>query len=163
MKELQERFDEMADCLVRVVEFFKATHERGVDFGTGDQLFPAEIHTLQAVEEGRGSTVTALAEYFDVSKATISERVTKLAGKGLLSKTKIAGSKEIVLKLTEKGKIAYQGHEEHHVRLFEAFARQFGDDFEQEVVTMTDSFRKYHSAAVAVEREELDQAKHGPK
>lgn len=163
MNTREEQFNEMLDWIVRIVELFKDTHERGVDFGTGDRLFPAEIHTLEAIEDGKGRTVTALAEYFDVSKATISERIKKLAQRELLQKVRVAGSKEVAIELTEKGLVAYAGHQAHHERMFHAFAKQFDDDFEQVLENMTRAFKTYYKAVGKISREGLLDTKHGPK
>ncbi|WP_147821525.1 MarR family winged helix-turn-helix transcriptional regulator [Salidesulfovibrio onnuriiensis] len=163
MDEQERKFNEMSDWIVRIVDMFNASHEQGVDFGTGDLLFPAEIHTIEAVEEGRGTTVTALAEHFDVSKPTISERIKKLEKRGLLSKTKVAGTRDQVITLTPKGRMAFEGHRTHHASMFKAFAAQFGPDFNAAMEEMIRVFKQYYKASRAVCRNAEREAQHGPK
>ncbi|QOR35191.1 MarR family transcriptional regulator [Clostridium sp. 'deep sea'] len=82
------------------------------DFGTGDLLYSSEIHTLQAIGNNSSINLTELADKLDISKSGTSKFVRKLLDKGLITKSKHVGNKkEVVFNLTEKGLVAYLGHE----------------------------------------------------
>lgn len=79
--------------------------------------------------------VTQLAEQLGVTKGTISPVVTKLAKRGYVSKLKGGeNNKEVLLRLTVKGQMAYHGHEMFHLKLhtelFEEFERENPDHIE---------------------------------
>ncbi len=89
------------------------------DFGTGDLLFPSEIHTLCVIGAEPGTNITALAQRLGVTKGAISKMATKMREKGLIEKYQEPGNdKEILLRLTKTGRIACIGHEEHHNAVF---------------------------------------------
>jgi DNA-binding MarR family transcriptional regulator len=89
------------------------------DFGTGDLLFSSEIHTLQAIGNNSSINLTELAEKLDISKGGTSKFVRKLLDKGLITKSKhLSNKKEVVFNLTEKGLVAYLGHETFDKEVF---------------------------------------------
>jgi len=123
MNDLQKTFDRMQDRLLAIVDLLNTGHKGGVDYGTSDRLTPVEAHTIQAVGDNQGLNLTALAKIMNVTKATMSERVKKLSRHGLLRKSKaLDNRKEILITLSEKGRLVQQGHEETHRRMFKKFA-----------------------------------------
>lgn len=85
-----------------------------MDFGTG-LLYPSEIHTIQAVGLQPGMNVTTLAGRMGVSRGAASQMVGRLAGKGLVEKYRTRDNeKEVCLRLTPKGLVAFRGHEAQH-------------------------------------------------
>jgi len=86
-----------------------------VDIGAADRLNGSQIHMIEAIGKGRGSTVTALSSYFMVTKGAVSQIVSYLHKMGYVSKTKRQGNdKEIILELTEKGRLAFRLHEKYN-------------------------------------------------
>lgn len=74
----------------------------------------AEIHTLVTIGKKEAITITELAEIRKVSKSAISQLTKKLEVKNLIIKkieTNI-NAKEVKLKLTDKGRIAFAIHQE---------------------------------------------------
>lgn len=89
------------------------------DFGTGDLLYSSEIHTLQVIGRNANINLTELAGKLDISKSGASKFVRKLLEKELITKSKhLSNKKEVVFNLTEKGLIAYLGHEEFDKEVF---------------------------------------------
>ena len=78
----------------------------------GVKMHAAHFHMIEAIGKGYGDTVTALADYFIITKGAVSQIVTRLYGEGYVSKTKREGNdKEIILGLTAKGLKAFKIHE----------------------------------------------------
>lgn len=89
------------------------------DFGTGDLLFPSEIHTLCVIGSLPGMKITDLSGRPGVTKGAVSRIAKKMEEKGLIEKYQEPGNnKEIRLRLTLIGKKAYLGHEEYHKKAF---------------------------------------------
>jgi DNA-binding MarR family transcriptional regulator len=85
-----------------------------MDFGTG-LLHPSEIHTIEAIGLYPGMNVTALALRMGVSRGAASQMVSRLAGKGLIEKYRLPDNeKEVCLRLTQDGGVAFRGHETQH-------------------------------------------------
>ena len=151
MDELQKDFDRLMDKILAIVDLVNARNKGGHDFGTGDLLSPAEAHTIQAVGENQGLNLTALAEAMGVTKATMSERVKKLNAQGLLRKSKaLDNRKEILITLTERGRLVQKGHNEDHRRRFRLFALHFGDRTEEKLEFFDRAFGEYLAQARSI-------------
>jgi DNA-binding MarR family transcriptional regulator len=155
MDDPQGAFDRMQDQVLAIVDLINAGHKDGVDYGTGDLLSPVEAHTIQAVGDNQGLNLTALARAMNVTKATMSERVKKLARQGLLRKSKALDNlKEILITLTEQGRLVQKGHEETHRKMFKLFAVHYGDQTEEQLGLFNRAFSEYLALAQSIERRE---------
>lgn len=89
------------------------------DYGTGDLLFSADIHTVVEVDRKPGCNLTQLAKSMGVSKPAAFKFVKKMLALGYLHKDRPAGNrKEVSLKLSLKGKAALKAHAEFEKRTF---------------------------------------------
>lgn len=89
------------------------------DFGTGDLLYSSEIHTLVAIGKHPDVNLTELAKILDITKGGASKFVKKLLEKELINKkTLMTNKKEVYFELTQKGLVAYNGHEEFSQDVF---------------------------------------------
>lgn len=109
---------EITDICVRIVSkitlFGKIPHE----YGTGHMLYNADVHVLEAVGRNPGIKVTDLAQFMGVTKGFASKMAKRLEGKQLLMKRKDPGNKkEILLELTDPGKIAWEGYQQFHAEM----------------------------------------------
>ena len=155
MNDLQDSFDRMQDLVLAIVDLLNTGHKDGVDYGTGDRLSPVEAHTIQAVGDNQGLNLTALAKAMNVTKATMSERVKKLSRQGLLRKSKaIDNRKEILITLSEQGRIVHKGHMEMHRIMFKLFAAHYGDQTKEQLELFNRAFSDYLALARTIKRHE---------
>lgn len=148
MHKLRENFEAVQITLMDLIDTINDQHKGGVDFGTGHRLYPAEIHTVEAISDSPEITITRLAERMGVSKATISERINKLCDKGLVTKgSKASDAKAVPLYLTESGKAAYKGHADHHQQMFDLFIRKYGEEAETVLHKFSFAFREMREIA----------------
>ena len=99
----------------RVARGFEEVNKRPRDFGTGDQLFPAEISVIKAIGETCSDNITKLSSKLGVSKSAVSQIVKKLEKKKYIRRYKGHGNnKEVLLELLDKGKIALRGDRSYH-------------------------------------------------
>jgi len=152
MNALQNAFDRMQDLVLAIVDLINAGPKDGVDYGTGHRLSPVEAHTIQAVGDNQGLNLTTLARAMNVTKATMSERVKKLTRQGLLRKSMaLDNRKEILVTLSEKGRLVQKGHEEMHRKMFTLFASHYGDHTEEQLELFNRAFTDYLVLARAIE------------
>ena len=152
MDPLQDSFDRMQDQILAIVDLLNARHKGGVDYGTGDRLSPVEAHTIRAVGENQGLNLTALAAIMKVTKATMSERVKKLARQGMLRKSRaLDNRKEILITLAEKGRIVHENHEESHRKTLERVVSHYGDRTEEQLALFNRAFSDYLALARLIE------------
>jgi DNA-binding MarR family transcriptional regulator len=142
--DLRDTFDRVQELVLAIVDLVNARNKGGHDYGTGDYLSPVEAHTIRAVADNQGLNLTSLAEDMNVTKATMSERVKKLCKLKLLRKSRaLDNQKEILITLTEQGRIVYEGHEEMHRKVFELLASEYGDETEEKLTLFNRAFSDY--------------------
>ncbi|GAK58578.1 transcriptional regulator, MarR family [Candidatus Vecturithrix granuli] len=127
--ERQQQYMQLIETLFRVINKFYALEKIPRDYGVGENFYRQEIHAIAVIGNHPDINVMQLAEQLGVTKGTISPVVTKLEKRGYVSKLKGGESnKEILLRLTIKGQMAYHGHEMFHLKLhaelFEEFDRE---------------------------------------
>lgn len=134
MKHDRLAFDSLLDLLDHVMTRIGAMHSSPHDFGTGVALFRAEIHTIRAIGKNPRINVTALAEHINVTKGAVSQTISKLTRKGLVSKTHARhNAKEVLLELTDLGWKGFHAHERFHAGMFDVVRDYFGDDLESRI------------------------------
>lgn len=100
------------DPLIKVSNKLNDISKTPKDFGTGDLLYASEIHTIAAIGKNPEYNLTQIADVLGVSKSAVSKFVNKLLDKDLITKRRAVDNKrEVVFNLTDKGKVAFQGHE----------------------------------------------------
>lgn len=152
MDDPQDTFNRVQDKLLAIVDLLNTGHKGGVDYGTGDLLSPVEAHTIQAVGDNQGLNLTTLAKTMNVTKATMSERVKKLSKQGLLRKSKaLDNRKEILITLSEKGRLVQKGHEQTHRKMFGLFASYYGDRTQEQLELFNQAFSDYLVLARSIE------------
>lgn len=112
----------------RVVAKYNALEKMTRDYGSGVDLYPAEIHSVCAIGDNPKVHMAELARVLGVTRGSIQQMVGKLQSKGLVEKFRDErDQKKIFLRLTPMGEAAYQGHEQYHAEL----TRYLEDCFEK--------------------------------
>lgn len=109
----EEQRTDIAELLARVHERMKEfTGRSSRNYGTDTPLYDAEIKMIQAIKESPNIHVTALSTQLGISKSAVSQIITRLFKKGMVTKGRSMreAQSKIALGLTEKGLIAYTGH-----------------------------------------------------
>ncbi|MBE5967275.1 MAG: MarR family transcriptional regulator [Lachnospiraceae bacterium] len=97
---LNERHNNIYQFVMRYNDYIVSTH----DYGIGILLNMIEAHTLTYIEENPGITITELAAYWNKTKGALSQTVSQLCKKGLVTKEKKEGNaKNVLLYATETG------------------------------------------------------------
>ncbi len=119
-----EDVSHITGLMIRLVNKYNRLDSRALDFGTGDLLYPSEIHIIEAIGKSHGNTVNEICQKFGVTKGAISQIVHKLSQKGLVTKKRNPDFyKEIMLSLTPRGRKAFEGHENLHKMMDEDLYR----------------------------------------
>jgi DNA-binding MarR family transcriptional regulator len=99
----------LIDQFLKILNLYSVISRRPVDYGTGDQLYFTEIHTITTIGKNKEINMTRLAEKMGVTRGAISQTIRKLVSKNLVLKSNIINRKEFSLRLSDKGRIAYKG------------------------------------------------------
>ena len=114
----EQKYKEAMDKFQRVINRFREIDKKPRDFGTGDKLFPSEIHTIAAIGEHPSINVTDLSIEMGVTKSAISQIVKKLEAKRYVRRYREEdNNKEVLLDLLDDGKMAFWGHRSYHMAM----------------------------------------------
>ncbi len=93
------------------------------DFGTGDILHLSEIQTIREIGENSLINITELALKQGITKGAVSQKVNRLLHKGFVLKAKKRNNeKEVLVKLTRKGKKVFKTHQENYDKMLKYLA-----------------------------------------
>ncbi len=81
-------------------------------YGIEELLLQSEAHVIESIGDHSGLSLMELGELTVRTKSSMSMMITKLAKKGLVTRTRTdEDSRRYSITLTEKGKIVYDYHE----------------------------------------------------
>ena len=103
-EEEKREWSEKAKILYTFLNLMDGYASNPKDYGTGEKINMVEMHTLAAIYDDPGITVTALAAQTKKTKAAVSQIITKLENRGMLVRTKHRDNGKIsVMTITPKG------------------------------------------------------------
>lgn len=113
MKDIKE----LSMLMERVIHKYIQFEQKKRKFGTNTTLTRVEIHTIVAVAENAGISITELAKKQGITKGATSQMIYKLVDKGMVEKRiSPTSDSQVSLYVTNNGKTAYEGHENFHKR-----------------------------------------------
>lgn len=87
-------------------------------YGTEDLLYSAEVHMIEIIGTYEAITTTKLAKTLGITKGAVSQITHKLVKKSLIVKVPtIEKNNEVLISLTDKGKIVYSYHQNMHKKM----------------------------------------------
>lgn len=133
----------MAVDFLRLVNKIGKLDKQSFDFGTGDVLFPTEIHVIEEIGKGNARTGTELCRLFGVTKGAVSQIVGKLSAKGYVAKARNESfGKEVLLSLTPKGNKAFEAHRQLHDAMDDDFVTALEGVSPEQVELFSDVLKK---------------------
>lgn len=135
MEDMERMFDDILIQFIRVAnKLVQFENSPSTDYGVSEPITQAAIHTLEAVGKNNGINVTELAKKLGITKGAVSQMISRLIKRGLVSKNRLADNeKEVAINLTEKGWEVFNRHEEIHEGVFKEFMKNLGDFGDLEV------------------------------
>lgn len=128
---------------VRINKKFNELENRSIDIGNGENLYPSELHVLDAIGNNYANSVTNLSKKFGITKGAVSQVVNKLFDNGFLHKERKSNSgKEIELSPTDKGWKAFKIMDDLHKEMEDQFFRNMGTVESEKVDSFIDVMEK---------------------
>jgi DNA-binding MarR family transcriptional regulator len=115
---MESELQNLIDLFLKILHQYSVIARKPKDYGTGDLIYVAELHTISMVGKNREINMTQLAELMGVTKGAISQTITKLVKKGLITRSNTTNKKEVNLKLSEKGLVVFRGQETFQKEIF---------------------------------------------
>lgn len=104
-------FNELMETLYETSKLISTYESIPRTYGTEDELFMVEAHTLNLIGDHKKITTTEIAEITDRTKSAVSQMMDKLIKKDLAVKYRNPENhRELIIELTEKGRVVYTYH-----------------------------------------------------
>ncbi len=108
--------NEKADLVFKFVTLYNDYMSEKHDYGTGQLINMVEVHTLTAIEENPGITITELAGLWNRTSSALSQTATKLEKKGYIVRIKSPdNARNNQLFVTESGRELSLAHKAYDV------------------------------------------------
>jgi DNA-binding MarR family transcriptional regulator len=107
----EEVFNELMETLYETSRLLSSYESFPRKYGTEDELFMVEVHTLALIGDHGKITTSEIAEITNRTKSAVSQMVDKLIKKELAVKYRNQNNyRELLIELTPKGQIVYEYH-----------------------------------------------------
>ncbi len=137
MVDREEVFNELMETLYETSRLISSYEGIPRKYGTDDELYLVEVHTLNLIGDQGKTNTTEIAEMTNRTKSAVSQMVDKLLKKGLVEKYRNPDNhRELIIELTPKGKIVYQYH-----KVLDK--RNYGRNLRYLTQFTTEDFQKY--------------------
>ena len=108
---LFSQLNEKANLVYKFAMLYNDYMSEKHDYGTGQLINMVEVHTLTAIEENPGITVSQLASMWRRTSSALSQTVKKLEQKGYVVRVKDpANARNVQLNVTPQGKALSLAH-----------------------------------------------------
>lgn len=106
-------FHEMMETFYEYSRKMNAYESIPRKYGTEDELYMVEAHTINLIGDKVQTNISELAELTNKTKGALSQMVERLIKKEMVTKIKNPlDNREVIIQLTEKGKVVYDFHKE---------------------------------------------------
>ena len=117
IERLYQKLSTSMDVVYAYISMYNDLMLRPRDYGTGLMISMVEIHTLTMIADNPGITINELARMWRRTKGAISQNVTKLEQKGLISRKRCTEDARVVhLYVTEDGSDLVSLHKDYDYR-----------------------------------------------
>lgn len=107
--------------LVRIFNDILRLEEKAVITEEYKDISNNDLHNIEAIGLGKGSTMSAIAEKRHVTAGTLTTAMNSLVKKGYVTRERSEEDRRVVyIRLTEKGEKAYHHHADFHARMVRA-------------------------------------------
>lgn len=104
-------FNELIETIYEVSRLLRSYESIPRKYGTEDELFMVEVHTLDLIGNYIKITTSEIADITDRTKSAVSQTVDKLIKKELAFKYRNPNNyRQLIIELTPKGQVIYAFH-----------------------------------------------------
>ncbi len=105
------------ELLVEIFNDILVIQKKALSSGQFSDLSITEMHTIEAIGKDV-QTMTGVADKLGITVGTLTTAINRLVGKGYLERNRSKGDRRVVeIQLTDRGKLAYETHEEFHLEM----------------------------------------------
>lgn len=142
-------YETINDILVHLFNEIWELEEKAIITEEFKDITNNDMHIIEVIGLGEGSPMSAIAKKMNVTAGTLTTSMNSLVNKKYAVRERSEEDRRVVyIKLTEKGKKAYEHHAQFHHQMTEAVIKKLNEE-EISVLLKTleglsEFFRNYH-------------------
>lgn len=143
------------DILVHLFNDIMALEEEAVIDKRYQDISNSELHVIDAVGL-EGGNMSTIASKLRITMGSLTTSMNRLVLKGYVERNRSETDRRVVnINLTDKGRLAYEGHRRFHMRMVEAALKDIEEDQIPILVKMLENLKDYFYKYEAVRDEIL--------
>jgi len=137
----EEIFYELMETIYETSRVINSYESIPRKYGTEDELYMIEVHTLNVIGDQVKTTTSEIAEIKNCTKSAVSQMVDKLIKKDLVVKYRNPDNyRELNIELTPKGKLVYDYHKKLDLEEYRNYLKNLeqytAEDFEKYITLL---------------------------
>ncbi|GAB5613886.1 MarR family transcriptional regulator [Faecalimonas hominis] len=142
-------YETINDILVHLFNEIWELEEKAIITEEFKDITNNDMHIIEAIGLGEGSPMSAIAKKMNVTAGTLTTSMNSLVNKKYAVRERSEEDRRVVyIKLTEKGKKAYEHHAQFHHQMTEAVIKKLNEEeipvLLKTLEGLSEFFRNYH-------------------
>ena len=142
-------YETINDMLVHLFHAIWELEEKAIITEEFKDITNNDMHIIEAIGLGEGSPMSAIAKKMNVTAGTLTTSMNSLVNKKYAVRERSEEDRRVVyIKLTEKGKKAYEHHAQFHHQMTEAVIKKLNEEeipvLLKTLEGLSEFFRNYH-------------------
>lgn len=142
-------YETINDILVHLFNEIWELEEKAIITEEFKDITNNDMHIIEAIGLGEGSPMSAIAKKMNVTAGTLTTSMNSLVNKKYAVRERSEEDRRVVyIKLTEKGKKAYEHHAQFHHQMTEAVIKKLNEEeipvLLKTLEGLSELFRNYH-------------------
>ena len=142
-------YETINDILVHLFNEIWELEEKAIITEEFKDITNNDMHIIEAIGLGEGSPMSASAKKMNVTAGTLTTSMNSLVNKKYAVRERSEEDRRVVyIKLTEKGKKAYEHHAQFHHQMTEAVIKKLNEEeipvLLKTLEGLSEFFRNYH-------------------
>ena len=142
-------YETINDILVHLFNEIWELEEKAIITEEYKDITNNDMHIIEAIGLGEGSPMSAIAKKMNVTAGTLTTSMNSLVNKKYAVRERSEEDRRVVyIKLTEKGKKAYEHHAQFHHQMTEAVIKKLNEEeipvLLKTLEGLSEFFRNYH-------------------
>ena len=142
-------YETINDILVHLFNEIWELEEKAIITEEFKDITNNDMHIIEAIGLGDGSPMSAIAKKMNVTAGTLTTSMNSLVNKKYAVRERSEEDRRVVyIKLTEKGKRAYEHHAQFHHQMTDAVIKKLNEEeipvLLKTLEGLSEFFRNYH-------------------
>ena len=139
-----DSYDRLNEVLVHLFNHTMEIEEKSLIRGEFKDISMNDMHIINAIGMGEPKNMSTIAKLVGVTVGTLTIAMNNLVKKGYVTRTRSEKDRRVVLvSLDKKGCLAFQKHEEFHLKMIEAMRQGLDEEQCMTLIHAMENLKNY--------------------